>query len=195
MAASIRENSGWKPEWNEAFRGWAINFIRKNRWRCESLHEFEDLLQDAYLVFRRVRASYPQITEPKHFMALYKTAMSNALIDKARYKKQMNEVLVCENIYDEQSELPSERIVGENNNEGYLKVLLDELPEEAKLVLKALSDDKILEALRKSDSRSALAKQAGIPKQFENLNMKFCILLKLPKGTDLVGPLKEALSK
>jgi DNA-directed RNA polymerase specialized sigma24 family protein len=183
-------DQAWQPAWDDTFRGWAINFIKANSWRCEAINDFEDLLQDAYLTFRRVKASYPRVTESKHFMALYKIAMRNEMFDRARYKKTKFETEIS--VDAEAFQVLSERI-GEHGNQGYLLALLSELPYEVKLLLAAFNDNKKLELLRKNSKRSQLAKLAGIPEERKNLNTKMCRILGLPAGTDLVGPLKSAL--
>lgn len=185
----VRENLGWVPSWDETFRGYAINFIKKNSWRCEHIHDFDDLLQDAYLTFRRVKAAYPEITEPKHFMALYKAALNNEIIDRARFKrnKSQSEVVLDDDLLQFISDS-----VGSYSNEGYLRALLDEMPPETKLFLKAMNDDKTLKLIRKKHRRSRLARMLDLPKR-ENFNATLRRVLKLPQGTDLLGPLREAL--
>jgi DNA-directed RNA polymerase specialized sigma24 family protein len=187
---STREPTGWAPVWNETFMGYAINFIRENKWKCEAIHEFDDLLQDAYLTFRRVKASYPRVSDPKHFMALFKVALRNEMIDRARFKQQKS--MVEAQVDDEQYKALSECIGGGEDNLGYLMALLNELPPEAKLLLQVMNDEKKSKQICQR-RRSNLAKAAGLPKTRENLNMILCRILKLPKGTDLMGPLKKAL--
>lgn len=187
-----REITGWQPEWNSAFCGWATNFIRKNKWRCDSAIDFEDLLQDAYLTFRRVKASYPRVTEPKHFMALFKTAMRNEMFDRARYRQEKQSAIL--EMDSEAFDYLSERIEGESNA-GPLLALLDELPSEAKLVLAELHNDETLVKLREKRPQSKLAVKAGLPKKRENLNDKLCRILNIPKKLDVVGILREALTK
>lgn len=187
----VRADLGWTPQWDHTFRGYAINFIRKNHWRCEHLHDLDDLLQDAYLAFRRVKAAYPGITEPKHFMALYKATLNNEMTDKARYKRDKNQAEVVPD--DDLMQFISERI-GSYSNEGYLRALIAELPPETKLFLKALNDDTTLALIRKKHKRSRLARMLNLPKR-ENLNATLVRVLRLPRGTDLLGPLREALTE
>lgn len=176
-----REDSGWQPEWDETFRGWALNFIRENKWKLEAVHDIDDLEQDAYLTFRRVKASYPRVTQPKHFMALFKVALSNEWIDRAQYKKRKNEV----EISIDEDHLYLTESVGIDSNEGYLRIVLEELPIEAKLVLALFKDPEKLKLLRELPRKSQFR---------ENLNMKLCRILGLPKGTQLVEMMKEALT-
>lgn len=198
MSCSTRQKPGWSPEWDDTFRGYAINFIRENKWRCESFHtesfqEFEDHLQDAFLTFKRVRAAYPRVTEPKHFMSLFQTALRNEMIDKARHKKHQREFII--EVDDVGFQQLADR-AGTYSNEGYLLALLAGLPPETRLALQALADEKKLALVRRKHVRSRLAAKLGLPKDHEDdLNAAICRALRLPRGTDLLGPLAEALTE
>ncbi len=185
----VRSDLGWVPCWDASFRGYAINFIKKNHWRCEQLHDFDDLLQDAYLTFRRVKAAYPSITKPKHFMALFKVALNNEMIDRARYKRDKNQAEIV--VDDELKQLILDRI-GSYANEGYLRALVAEMPPETKLFLEAMNNPKLLELIRKKHKQSKLSRLLDLPKR-ENLNATVRRVLGLPRGTDLLGPLRKAL--
>ena len=182
----VREDLGWTAQWDVTFRGYAINFIKQNSWRCEAFHDFDDLLQDAYLTFRRVKSAYPRVTEPKNFMSLYKTALRNEMFDKARYKQVKSDVDHISLDEDEPLQVAS------YTHEGVLKTIIAELPIEARMALRVMMETP--ELLRKKHQRSKLAKLAGVPEVRENLNMRLRRILKLPDGVDLVGPLREALT-
>jgi hypothetical protein len=47
-------------------------------------YAFEDLVQNAYLVFEHVLHHYPQVVDPPHLMALFKPALSRELINLAK---------------------------------------------------------------------------------------------------------------
>src|SRR5258708_40197191 len=123
-----------QPTWDPRFIGWAAKFVAKNMWRCEGndpKEKFKDLMQDAYIVFRHVLASYPLITEPSHIMSLCQRAMENEFHDKAKYKQRKQAVEISlETVLahhtgggtDEDFKIID--TLGENNNEGYLRVIL-----------------------------------------------------------------------
>lgn len=173
--SEIRVSAGWWPAWDSSVRGWAVNFIRKDGWRCDQVSDAEDLLQDAYLTFVRVAAAYPRVIEARHFMALFKTAMRNEMWDRARVKHKKRDI-IHDGMYDQ------EFFIGEDSNGGYLNALINTLPPELKLVLWALTDRKMLKgmAIRQSGPR-------------ENMNMKLHRVLGIVGTADLVGQLKEAL--
>lgn len=182
-----------QPEWNEIWERWTAKFIHKNKWKCEDIYEFNDLMHDAYLVFRHVKATYPLISEPKHLMALYQTALRYELFDKAkqRQQKSMYEVSLE---YAVGEDLTLIDTLGEPNNEGYLNLLISELPQELKGLLALFNDPAKLARLRNMDKRSRLAALAGIQMRKLSLNDACCKMLGLPPGTDLQAKLQQALA-
>lgn len=112
----------WSPVWNPAFcGGWAAAFVRRNLWRCERVHDFDDLMQDAYLVFVKVAKAYPAVRQPAQFTALYQRALANYFHGLARHKRITDRVL-----------LPDGTGVADmlpTYNDGYISVLISEVPE------------------------------------------------------------------
>ncbi len=184
-----------QPLWDSRFEGWAAKFIARNMWRCEGYDledKFRDLMQDAYIVFRHVLASYPLITEPSHIMSLFQRAMINEFHDKAKYKqrKQGAEISLESMIGEDLKLIDS---LGENNNEGYLRIILSELPPEVRMVLDAFNDEEKLALLRQPRVQSRLAKSLGLPLKRETFNDTLWRILKLPNSVDLIGLLRAAL--
>src|SRR5258706_1406541 len=133
----FREKIPDQPSWDSRFSGWAAKFIWKNMWRCEGNdpeEKFKDLMQDAYITFRHILASYPLITEPNHIMSLFQRAMENEFHDKAKYKQRKQaaeislETVIGKDFIGEDFRIIDS--IGENNNEGYLRVILSELQSE-----------------------------------------------------------------
>src|SRR5581483_7732775 len=90
----VRTPIVWEAEWEGPIQNWARKFISKNLWRCDPTQDADDLLQEAYLTFHRVKATYPRVIEPAHFMALFKTAMNNQMHDRASAVKRKRETIV-----------------------------------------------------------------------------------------------------
>lgn len=135
----------WKPSWEPEIRGWTLNYIRENKWRYEHINDVEDLVQDAYLVFLKVTDSYPRVVEAPHFMAIYKTSIHNAFTDKSReYRRKL--ALIDESV--DASDYTGEMYVEPIDMTSPLRTLLHNGPEELKLFINFLSDDKNLEQLR-----------------------------------------------
>lgn len=155
----------WSPIWEGPIKNWAAKHIRENLWRCDSIHGFDDLMQDAYLWFVKVSDRYPRVVDPKHFMALYKTTLRNKLHDHARYM-QRKRVLHEESDTDV-SEAYADR-VGELTNGGFLSALLARAPEEVKQALTLVTQNPAV--LNSNPHRY----------RRENLNMRVSRVLGLP---------------
>src|SRR5258706_8659843 len=191
----FREKIPHQPSWDSRFIGWAAKFIWKNMWRCEGNdpeEKFKDLMQDAYITFRHILASYPLVTEPNHIMSLFQRAMENEFHDKAKYKqrKQAAEISL-ETIISEDLKLIDS--LGECNNEGYLRLILSELPPEVRAVLDAFNDEEKLALIRQPRVQSRLAKLLGLPLKRETFNSTLWRVLRLPNLTNIVGLLRDAL--
>lgn len=192
MAVRERVRLPKQPEWDGLWQGWTAKYIRKHRAMADDTDEFQDLMHDAYLIFRYVKATYPLVTEPKHLMALYQTALRNEFIDKSQKKRQKNALEVSlEHVMGEDLKLID--TLGELNNEGYLKVLIDELPQEVKTLLSIFNDEAMLAKLRKEPTQTKLGALAGIPPKRITMNGALCRLLGLPLNTNLRELLRSAL--
>ena len=176
-----RERIVWSPVWGKEYEKWATSFLWKNKWRCDPVNDMDDLLQEAYLTFAHVADTYPRVIEPKHFMALFKRAMTNKMHDKScRYNRRRGtvEAPISTDVY----EVFAGRI-GEVTNGGYLAALLNEAPEELKLVLAMLADGRLDEA-----------KQRHKLEPRENLSMRACRLLGLNPDLDPILEIKRLLT-
>jgi hypothetical protein len=120
------------PTWEGAIKNWAAKHIRENLWRCDSIHGFDDLMQDAYLWFVKICERYPRVNDPRHFMSLFKTTLRNKLHDHARYMQRKR--VLHEDTDSDVSECFAER-VGELTNGGFLSALLARAPEQVKRAL------------------------------------------------------------
>lgn len=180
-----------QPEWDERFRGWSAKFIAKNMWRCEGhdpQEKFKDLIQDAYLMFRHILASYPEVSDPKHIMALFQRAMINDYNDRARFKQRKTSI-----------EIPYETTIGKDlklidklgefSNEGFLRVLLGQLPDKVKLTIEALQDQGKLAYLCKHRAVTV----ADFSGKRELTNSTLCQIIGLPKRTNLLEMICSAL--
>lgn len=139
--ARKRERVVWYPKWDEEYRKWSKSFSIKNKWRCDPINDQDDLLQEAYFVFRRVADSYPRVVDPNYFMALFKRAMINKMNDRSCHynrRKGTVEAPISTDVY----EVFSGRM-GELTNSGYLSAVINEAPEELKLVMALLAEGKL----------------------------------------------------
>lgn len=192
MTTRVRVKLPKQPEWDNIWQGWTAKYITKHRGMAYDTDDFQDLMHDAYLVFRYVKATYPLVTEPKHLMALYQTALRNEFIDKLhkKHQKSSHEVSL-EQVVGEDLKLID--TLGELNNDGYLKVLIDELPKEVKTLLSIFKDEAKLAKLRKEPTQTRLGALAGVPPKRITMNGALCRMLGLPPSTDLSKMLRSAL--
>lgn len=63
--------------------GWTVNTVRRHLYRFKGVHEFEDLLQDAHMVWWKLKGKYPDATPPQ-FMGRFKLSFLNHLNDLSR---------------------------------------------------------------------------------------------------------------
>ena len=178
----VRERIIWSPVWGKEYEGYAANFYRANSWRCDHINELKDLMQDAYIIFARVKSSYPRVIEPKNFMALYKRALANNTHDKASYKRRKDAAEVY--LSSDVSDFFAGRI-GETTNGGYLSALIDEWPEELKLVLHKLAQGLPTEKVE--------PRKRGLQPR-ESLTMQLRRLCRLPINSDPLAIIKRLLS-
>ena len=87
---SIRQRD-YLPEWNREVVGYAKSFLAKNVWRVGTIYDLDDLLQESYMLFVRLRERYT-ITGPRHFMAMWKTCLHNWLHNLAKERRRHREV-------------------------------------------------------------------------------------------------------
>lgn len=173
----------WRPEWTKEFEGYTVKYIKENIWRCDHIHTFDDLLQDAKLLFIKICYSYPRVIEPENFMALYKSALRNDICDKSRYKRRKEALEV--HLDDDVSVDAIAGRIGEMNNNGYLNALLLELPDELHSVLLAMAQQD--EKLEPRKVRTKLRRK-------ENLSKRLARVLRLQTTTDPVRDLELHLT-
>lgn len=167
----------WSSTWKGSIEGWTTNFIHKNQWRCDSLHEFEDLLQDAYLIYLKVCERYPRVVNPRNFMGLYKVTITNWMHDHSRYMKRKR--VIHENTSSDVSELYADRI-GDLTHEGQIAASLAAAPQEVTKALFVLMNkpEQIRNNLKPENLNGRISRVLGVP----------------PRQFDYVGGIREVLS-
>lgn len=123
------------PEFKGPIEGWTVNMLTKQVWRVSRTHSFEEVMQEAYIVFMRCAARYPIVDTPQHFMSLYKRAWTNELNDLS-IKASRAAMLVSENHADpEADEAWSSDAIGEHENLGQLSTMIRQAPREVLMVI------------------------------------------------------------
>lgn len=182
-----------QPEWSRGFQGWAAKFISRHRKYIDPIDGFDDCMTDAYLVFRRILATYPLVSDAANIMALFKVAMRNEYLDKIKaYKRKQHAEVCMDTLVAEDLKLID--TIGEENNEGPLRVLISEMRWELRATLGVLTDDAMMAKLREPQVQTKLMQLAGIEPKKETLNEQISRIIRLPKTVDLLGMLKSALT-
>lgn len=139
------------PTFKGPIEGYVVNFMQTNYWRVQATMTRVDVMQEAYYVFLRCSRKYSATVEgPQHFMALFKTAWRNHFTDLAHSDSQHR----CDGTQD--GSVTTTEVVGETENEGYLRTLVRQAPREVALVLTMLFNvpQEILEMCLSPRSRS-----------------------------------------
>lgn len=176
----------WSPTWDLKIQQWTRGFINSHKWRAEAIHGEDDLLQDCWLIFHKIKTNYPRIIKPADFLKVYKQSVRNAMHDHSR-KVQFKRNCLAE-VYDQEASSPLvERIVGEVTNNGLLVAAINECPE-LKQALELYAEDP--ERLHVEDWRYSTV----VVRRRENRNAKLKRLLDLDHDFDFTGRLKDLLT-
>lgn len=172
------------PRFHGAIEGYVVNFIRANGWRVQSSMEFEDVMQEAHVIFLRLAAKYGLTDTPQHFMALFKTAWRNHFVDLARTDSNLRLCTLNSQMQeDEEGDYLAllESLPGDLENHGYLRMLLEDAPSDIKTVLAFFfkAPDQLLESM------STAWKLAG--RRDDRGNTMLCEALGFTRGTDVIG--------
>lgn len=125
----------YQPVFKGPIEGWTVNYTKPQFWRVESIMEWADLLQEAYIVFMRVAAKYPALDEPKHFMSLYKRAWVNQFTDLSNEATKLRTFVTDHTEAEGFDRSMTNEPVGETDNGGFLATALRQAPEEVRRVL------------------------------------------------------------
>ena len=181
--AQKRKQLSFVPEFKGKIEGYVVNYLKKNYWRVAAHHEYEDLLQEAYFKFLVVKDKYPEVVNPPHFMALFKTAWNNHFINLS--KTQTKDITIIE------SQLMGEISLFElsdkkgrvNDHEGDVTILLKQAPEEIQLLFAALDDTDLVKLLRQ---KSQKIRNGNRRARRETTNQALCRILGLnPEDVDI----------
>jgi len=197
----MQDGAAALPTWECGIGRWAERYIRRNLWRVQSISSFEDLGADARLRDEICKKTYTSVTEPAHFMALFKTALTNHINLLSRQAAlEVREADLPQVNEDGEPYVAYHDLLGHHDyNAGMLKIMLSEAPPEVKLLLQVLCDDDHLDKLRtehashKSGVRSL---QRGGLYVRETTNEWYCRLLGLdPNAHDIVSMVRRYLGQ
>lgn len=128
MSKRQQQKIVFTPRWPGEVQGHAVNTVRSFFPKLCAEHEFDDLLQEAYIVFMKCKAKFYG-DNPAWFMALFSQSLRNRLINlSAVCGRQIS-------LDDPTVEVP-EPSGGEND--AFARVVMNELPEAVKQLIHAV---------------------------------------------------------
>lgn len=162
-----RSQIAYVPKWEGPIAGWTINYIKKNYWKVANSHEFDDLIQECQIKFILCKRKYPDVTTPKHFMSLYKSAVTRLF-----HSLSSKEMARSDNSHLTPEELAraAEIYYGKDHNLGPLFVEFSKFPGDIQELIIKLFD-------AKSERISKGKKYSGKLKQRKTTNEYYCELL------------------
>lgn len=209
-------SSSADPYLDQGMRGWLFKTAKAN-YRGIAGCGLDDLIQEGYLCYYKCRARYvgkpPETkkngtcrylpeTDPdgparRHFMSLVQRAFSNRISDMRKKQSALVEVPACQLIGADQTEEQMwETVIPADYEVASASMLLASAPTEIKQLFKLLIDDmmEIKDSMwfwQEEPNKVPLSgyrrfgRRRRAPR--ETTNQRFCRLLGLKPGTDIVG--------
>lgn len=169
-----------KLNFSGAIEGYVVNTLAKEYWKVQRSMEWEDVMQEAKLVFWQVTTHYPDV-EDKHLMALFKTSWQRRFTDLATKDTNSRHVLTESSLTSDDDSPCRIDSVGDSDTNGMLELMVQQAPNEVRMVLNLLlkAPTELLEMASEAWRSSGKRKAEG------NNMINRC--LGFPKGTDSLG--------
>lgn len=154
---------------DEGARGWICRTATKNFWRVHPWYELDDLIQDGYCLYYKMRRHYPDAVDRPHTMRLLQVSYINHIHNIARKRWDVVE--------DMESQLNQDQITAVKNlpcDCAALLQLIAEAPSAVKAVLvKAMTTTALRSRFRRRSNGSR-----------ETWNERFCWMAGLDPKTN-----------
>lgn len=82
----MSSNDNYIPKWEGLIENWTLKYATNNVWRVEPHHDIDDLHQEGYIIFIKVKTKYTDIKEARHFLSLYQRSFINRINDLSKVK-------------------------------------------------------------------------------------------------------------
>ena len=117
------------PRFNGPIQGRAVNIIKRFYPQLCAEHEFDDLMQEAYLIFMRCKFLYgTTVDNPRWFMVLFSRALTNKLINLSKKCGRYISIEALENFDEPVTEIDM----------AFANRLISELPREVHQLMAAV---------------------------------------------------------
>lgn len=169
------------PMPDAGIRGWLVNEARQQYWRVKTWYEFDDLVQDGYMIYSKCYARYYHTYTKDHnrqLMAIVQVSFKN-YVHTLTQRRGVTTELPFSQVLPAAAEADAlERLMPAEEELGTITVLINNAPAEIAEVITALLQD-ATGFLRKRAFRRAIR---------ETTNEYFCRLVgKDPLTNDLRG--------
>lgn len=169
----------------ETVRPYVINHLKRNYWKLDSYMDWEDAMGEAQLQFvrtvQRLQKRGCAIENEKHLMSLFKTSWNNHFITLAN-KATKERFVQSQN--DDGTDNTLNNYIGDLDNDGMLKQLLQQAPGEVKQVIRLLltAPDELVNYLQKEYQQDKAT-----------CNQHLCLLLNKHGETNLIQTMLDYL--
>lgn len=162
----------------ETVRPYVLNHLKRNYWKVDSYMDWEDALSEAKLQFvrtiQRLQKRGCVIENEKHLMSFFKTSWNNHFITLAN-KATKERFVQSQN--DDGTDSILNNFIGDLDNDGQLRLLLQQAPGEVKQVIQLL-------LTAPDELANHLQKEFNLDK--ESCNKHLCLLLNKRGETNLI---------
>lgn len=172
------------PVFAGPIEGWTVRWSSQHLWRVAEAMEWDDVMQEAYLVFLRCSNKYPVLDTPQHFMALYKRAWVNHFNDLSTEVSRNRAASLS--LDDDGESQGIQEPAGDLDTNGHLRIMIEEAPKEVRMVLSLLLNapqelvDVALAGWNGTDRRKTA-----------NGSKRICQMLGLPQHLDVMGMVRD----
>lgn len=127
--------------WQDAgVRGMIVNMARRNLWKVAHWQDLDDLVQDGYMLWAKVRRRYPDVQDIKHLTALFQTTFSRYIIGLAAKKRAVDEIAVSQLVSDDNDFDPFENL-GSQDEEQTVSLMIKQMPYELRMLWRFLNSE------------------------------------------------------
>lgn len=175
----MSKKAAYTPQFKGPIEGYVVNFINRNLWRVASSMEFEDLMQEAHVVYLKLCQRYKNVDAP-HFMALFKTSWNRRFTDLSHIDTHCRAQIGDSDLAPNETRF-LDSLPGDLCHDGMLLTAIRQAPSEVQSVLYLFMNapTEILDLASKAWRSNGHNRDLG--------NNMLCRMLGAPKGTDIVG--------
>lgn len=130
---------------DESAKRWLAKKASKNLWKVQPFLEYDDLIQEGFWMFYRVKAKYPKVNK-RHLMSLFYRSYSNHIIYLAQKRTKNAELLACDIVDVDGNLFDMWDSVCEPN---YVDTLIAHAPEPLDKLLRVIQTDEVIAKLRR----------------------------------------------